>query len=294
MADNEDVKGPSARGNDWEVVSLSASAYAAPPCPVQVKDDDNTDVPTQEKPETSSALFLSRHFTLHLTQHEDQPLETSGTGVLDKRNDTDDFASVDDATQGRSSGKDEKDWTFKGLSVPVDFPGLPFHDEKGVRLSVHGPASEEGKNALQGLKTFSDKDQSVYGSAALSSFDSDAASGVPPSYVKNTTIPKVPEASEAAACSSADISHQPEQIEGDKLSGFHLPCGAWWKRRAASFYSQAKEAKAFWSVFIAAAVMGLVILGQRWQQEKGQVLQLRWHLSINNEVCLVVMLSPWS
>jgi hypothetical protein len=30
--------------------------------------------------------------------------------------------------------------------------------------------------------------------------------------------------------------------------------------------------------------MGIVILGQRWQQERWQALQLKWQASINNEV----------
>jgi len=31
--------------------------------------------------------------------------------------------------------------------------------------------------------------------------------------------------------------------------------------------------------------MGLVLLGQRWQQERWQALQLKWQISINHEVC---------
>ena len=55
------------------------------------------------------------------------------------------------------------------------------------------------------------------------------------------------------------------------------------------FYAHAKEANAFWSIFIAVAMMGLVILGQRWQQERWQALQLKWQLSINNEKTVRVM-----
>lgn len=55
-----------------------------------------------------------------------------------------------------------------------------------------------------------------------------------------------------------------------------LPCEAWWKRRAVSLYAQAKEANSFWSIFITAAMMGLVIIGRQWQQERRQILHLKW------------------
>ncbi|EPS69475.1 hypothetical protein M569_05298, partial [Genlisea aurea] len=50
---------------------------------------------------------------------------------------------------------------------------------------------------------------------------------------------------------------------------------SWWKKKAVWVYSQAKEANAFWSIFVAAAVMGLVMLGHRWQQERWQAFQLK-------------------
>lgn len=49
-------------------------------------------------------------------------------------------------------------------------------------------------------------------------------------------------------------------------------------------YIRTREANAMWSLFFAAAVTGLVVLGQRWQQERWQVLQLKWQSSISSEV----------
>ncbi|KAF3579125.1 hypothetical protein DY000_02028828 [Brassica cretica] len=48
-------------------------------------------------------------------------------------------------------------------------------------------------------------------------------------------------------------------------------------------YIRTREANAMWSLFFAAAVTGLVVLGQRWQQERWQVLQLMWQSSISSE-----------
>ncbi|KAF3578082.1 hypothetical protein DY000_02036065 [Brassica cretica] len=81
-----------------------------------------------------------------------------------------------------------------------------------------------------------------------------------------------------------------EYAEGDldplgleKDATNNLPCEAWWRKRAVSVYLRTREANAVWSLFFAAAVTGLVVLGQRWQQERWQVLQLNWHSSITSE-----------
>ncbi|KAF5180981.1 hypothetical protein FRX31_029430, partial [Thalictrum thalictroides] len=53
--------------------------------------------------------------------------------------------------------------------------------------------------------------------------------------------------------SSFDSVKSPGSIKGKPSKKSGLPCEAWWKRQAASFYAQAKEANTFWSVFVAAA-----------------------------------------
>jgi hypothetical protein len=63
-----------------------------------------------------------------------------------------------------------------------------------------------------------------------------------------------------------------------------LPCEAWWKRHAICLYKNVKEANTIWSVLVATALMGVVILGHRWHKEKWQV-NSRWRFYINNEVC---------
>ncbi|KAL0918299.1 hypothetical protein M5K25_010299 [Dendrobium thyrsiflorum] len=67
----------------------------------------------------------------------------------------------------------------------------------------------------------------------------------------------------------------------DSQSG--LPCEAWWKRHALSLCKQVKETNTFWSILMAAAVMGLVVLGKQWKREKLQLQQLRWQFSNTNE-----------
>lgn len=274
MADNEEGEENTSRGNDWEVVSLTASAYAAAPGPEEEELNDHT---YGEEAETSHALFMSGHFIFPPNEHENLPLEPDNTEIHNEEGDKD----VVTEEGGKSSGKDEEDWNLKGLTEPDEFPGIQFFDDKGSSLSIRGSEFEEG-TTLQGLN-LGDKEHSIYGAAKYSSFQNEAALGGSRPYVEDMGIPGLIEPSEQGL-DPVDISQLPKPSKDDKYDGSGLPCGAWWKRRAASLYSHAKDANAFWSIFVAAAVMGLVILGQRWQQERWQALQLKWQVSLN-EVC---------
>lgn len=73
-----------------------------------------------------------------------------------------------------------------------------------------------------------------------------------------------------------DLKNSKTVYDGDIQP--EIPPAIWWKRHAASLYSNAKESNSFWSIVVATAVMGLVIIGQRWQQERWQVLQLKFKI----------------
>ncbi|KAE9604540.1 hypothetical protein Lalb_Chr11g0072911 [Lupinus albus] len=174
MADNEDRNEKTSRGNEWEVVSLTASTYAAAPGPdeVELKDDDK------------------------------------------------------------------------------ELEGKQYFDEEVNKLFVHG------------------KHETAIGDVT--------AHGE--SIAESNTL----ELAEQGPNFCPDLSQSKSASKDDNNSPPHLPCGAWWKRRASSLYAHAKEANTFWSVFVAATVVGLVMLGQRWQQERA--LQLKWQISVNDEV----------
>ncbi|XP_062154829.1 ATG8-interacting protein 1 [Alnus glutinosa] len=280
MANIEEGEEHTSRGNEWEVVSLTASTYAAAPSPNEVeKDGDNGNTYREDGAvETSRALFMSGHFVFPPNEHENLPLETDDSEIHNKQGGKDVVSEFDAEEAGRSSGKDEENWTFKGLTVPDEFPGIQFFDEKGSTLSIHGKEFQEG-TTLQGLNLV-EKEQSIYSAAAYDSLHSETALGGSTTYGENMAVPGL---NEQGLDFSPDISLSPTLAKDDKHDGSDLPCGAWWKRRAASLYAHAKEANTFWSIFIAAAVMGLVLLGQRWQQERWQALQLKWQISINHE-----------
>ncbi|XWS46110.1 hypothetical protein CRYUN_Cryun14cG0035300 [Craigia yunnanensis] len=277
MADNEEREENTPRGNEWEVVSLTASAYDAAPGPkeVETKDYSKGDSQEEEEAETAHALFMSGHFVSATSELENLPLEPSEPDNSSEHVGKDMVPESGVEEGGRSRTKEEEDWTLKGLDVHEDFPGMQFFDKN------NGTEFEEG-TTLQGLDLI-DKDQSLYSAATFSSFHTEEALGGSTTYGEDTAVSELIEASEQGLCFPADTPQSPKPLQDDKYDGSGLPCEAWWKRKAVSLYAHAKEANAVWSIFIAAAVTGLVILGQRWHQERWQALQLKWQFSINKE-----------
>lgn len=200
MADKEEASSGgenTTRGTDWEVVSLTASAYAASPGPKVHDDDVTTTTTTPSEAETSHPLYMSGHFVFPPTEPP---------------------SALDNNNNNKASKKMDSDLSLE----PDEFAFLD--EEKGKR-----------------------DERNIYKTCLQ-----DEQSSVTP----------------------------PEQLEDDddEVAANSSP---WWKRSAASFISQAKETKTVWSIFIAAAVMGVVVLGKRWQHERWQ---LNWESTIaNNE-----------
>ncbi|XP_050385297.1 ATG8-interacting protein 1 [Argentina anserina] len=272
MADNEEGEESTGRGNGWEVVSLTASAYAAAPGPQEVdlrNDDDSGGY--GELAETSHALFMSGHFVFPPNQHENLPLELESSEVDEEKVQKEIVDEISIEEGGRSRGKEEENLSLKGLDVSDEFAGIQFLNEKDTRLPIGSKEFGEG-TGLEGLN-FDDDEQDVYGDSVLRGSST---------YGENTDICGITESLEEDLDLSGDISQSPRPKD-EKFGGSDLPCGAWWKRRASSLYSHAKEANAYWSIFVAAAVMGLVMLGQRWHNESWQVLQQKWLSSVDQK-----------
>ncbi|KAI5647230.1 hypothetical protein M9H77_33235 [Catharanthus roseus] len=279
MADNEGKEEPAPRGNEWEVVSLTASTYAAAPGPEQVEmaDAQNSDLVGESEAETSRLMFMSGHFVFPPSQHENLPLESESKEIRSVHESVDDVNQLIADEGNRSETKEQENINSEGLAMSGEFPGIQIFDEKGNILTVGDSEFGKGKE-LHGLDLV-DKEQSLYNSATLSSIHSEPTMGGSTTIEANTGTPDLIEPYDQDEDS---VGSNLPKYTAKSFDGCNLPCGAWWKRRAASIYAHAKEANTFWSIFVAAAVMGLVILGQRWQQERWQVLQLKWH-SINDE-----------
>ncbi|CAN6566148.1 unnamed protein product [Malus baccata var. baccata] len=272
MADNEEGEESTARGNEWEVVQLTASTYAAAPCPggIELSNEEKSDI-YGEHAETSHALFMSGHFAFPTSQHENLPLKSDRSGHVDK----DVLAEIGVEEEGRSSGKEEETLTLKGLNAPDEFAGKQSVTDKDNMQLIGDTEFEEGL-------TSADKDQTIM-DAAIYHFDGETDLSGLADYGESPAIPGLNEPSEQGLGFSEDTPQSPRSLKDDEFGVSRLPCGAWWKRRAASLYSHAKEANAVWSIFVAAAVMGLVLLGQRWQNERWLALQQKWLLSVNDQ-----------
>lgn len=284
--DNEEGEETMPRGNEWEVVSLTASTYAAAPGPrgdESIHEEKDPTLGEDCGAETSRALFMSGHFVFPPSQHENLPIESenleSSKGVKE-----DDAGELNVDKESKTEKKEEENWSIEGFNVPEKFPGIPFLEEKGTRTSIQGPELDES-TTLHHLAV-DDKEQNVYGTAKFGSFHSETEIGGSAIYGESVVSDFV-EPSDHILDPSSFISRTPKSGEEDESDDSKLPCGAWWKRRMVSLCAQVKDTNTFWSVFVAAAVMGLVILGQRWQQERWEVLQQRWQLSVGDEVCLL-------
>ncbi|PIA49309.1 hypothetical protein AQUCO_01300272v1 [Aquilegia coerulea] len=224
MEDDKEPEETPSRGNDWEVVSLTASAYAAAPGPEMLDSihDDQGNDPSRDDEEVSRAMFMSGHFVFPPKEHENLPLQPIDNEIRVEPEHEVGGSGLDLEEGDKSEKIIEENRTVKGMEGPEELHGIQFMHEKMEDLSAH---------------------------------DTDFGA------VKS-----------------------PGSIKGKRSKKSGLPCEAWWKRQAASFYAQAKEANAFWSVFVAAALMGLVILGHRWQKERLQTQQFKLKVNINDEV----------
>ncbi|KAH0933706.1 hypothetical protein HID58_010823 [Brassica napus] len=249
MADKEEASSGGdnvTRGTDWEVVSLTASAYAASPGPKPV-DDDVTPPPYEAETTTTTShpLYMSRHFAFPPSEeeqhHTDIPTEPS-----EKKMKMDSEFSIEQETGKEDGG----DLTLKGLDLAKD-------DEFDFL--------QEGK----GKSNIYMQDERAFG-------------GEHSDPIQQQTDVAPPELEEEHHQVAAAANSPP-------------PCEPWWKRSAASLISQAKETNTVWSIFIAAAaVMGVVVLGQRWQHDRWQVLQLNWESTIGNEKAAGRLMGPIS
>lgn len=247
MSSNEEGEETAPRGNEWEVVSLTQSAYAAAPGPKQVDPNDDNNSSAEYVAETSQAMFMSGHFVFPPSQHEILPLEPDVNEIRDEQ------GGEDDAPELVADEGDKSD-TYEGSTKNKEF---------------------EEDAALQGLSLV-DKEQSFLGTANYSSYQSEEPMDLS-ATTEETNVHAEPVELFYQGLDSG-FSNLPKAKDEDDDDTANLPCQAWWKRGTASLVAHAKDANTFWSIFIAAAVMGLVIIGQTWQQERWQVLQTKWQV----------------
>lgn len=262
----------SPRGADWEVVSLTASTYAAAPGPKPFEPTDESIVKDLNKNEQEfpDMMLMSGHFVFPPSKTENLQIEPDYNEIHNK------FKVRDECHGEEDDNGPDKSHEGSCKSISDDsLHGIQFFDN-GKGLSVGDMEFEEGKG-LQSLSLGGDEPVIFNAYPA----ESDKSSSILCS--ENTEIAKSNDLSCQNPYSLPDIFNASEQNEKNQKDASHLPCEAWWKRKALLLYNHAKEADTLWSVFVAAALMGLVILGHRWQRQKLQIQQFKLQFSVNNQ-----------
>ncbi|KAL8192355.1 hypothetical protein R6Q57_027540 [Mikania cordata] len=243
------------KGADWEVVSLTASAYAASPggSIPEVKHEETGEHIDKDHLETSDTLFMSGHFVFPPKQHQNLPSEPEKAEILENPVGNDDGSeSVKDLGASFDSSSKEESWDLSKLAE------LGFTENTSLNLAG--------------------KDQSIYDSPSLHSLHSEATIGAFNLDDETSVLVDEPihSSDPASVPNTPNLSSKEVNQEGSSYA-------VWLKKQAVYFLAHAKETNTLWSVFAAAAVMGIVIIGHKWQQEKWQVFRHEWKAKIHDE-----------
>jgi hypothetical protein len=228
MSDNEKLvgEGTTPRGADWEVVTLTASAYEAAPGPV------GTEVkPVNEDQERSSsdALLMSDHFVFPPSEHENLPIQTSFDEIHAEKDVQKPSTSVEDYSIKNDVGSERVQFDDEGKHLS--------DDDVEMKDDTPGYGSSHAEDDAHGFV--------AHGDGIESGEDFDEKSG------------------------------HPLELSDSKSCDTGASCKCWLKKHMTCLYNQTKETNAIWSVVVAAALVGIVILG-RWHKDKFHLNQLKW------------------
>lgn len=193
MADDEKQSETARSSTDWEVVSLTSSAYAAAPNKNEITFD-----PSKNDSSQDLSLFESGHFVFPPNEHENLPVDPNLKEVEIKKREKEELLGK----EGEGALQEEEEEELE-TAQQVQL----FQKEESQEFSTEIENREEG-------------------------------------------LERGPE------------TKREEEAGEDGLE--------WVKKRGLWLYRHAKEANAVWSVVVAAALVGIVILGQRWQRDKSQ------------------------
>uniref|UniRef100_A0A0A9F819 ATG8-interacting protein 1 n=1 Tax=Arundo donax TaxID=35708 RepID=A0A0A9F819_ARUDO len=91
----------------------------------------------------------------------------------------------------------------------------------------------------------------------------------------------LPSANETTLPDSTATEKHAKQEKDHTLCKSDLPCEGWWKRKSTYLFHRIKGVTTVCSVVAAGAVVGFVIMGQRFQQDNWHLHQ--FHLSVSSE-----------
>ncbi|OEL37899.1 hypothetical protein BAE44_0001085 [Dichanthelium oligosanthes] len=261
--DQSGTEQTSPRGNDWEVVQLTASAYAAAPAPRRPESSEEAEAKKYgtKGDDSAAALLMSGHFSVSQTE-----VESLLIGA-DSKEPQKDLCSQDAVSN--EGGDDEKYQETCKHKLEDDLPSIPSFD-KGKNVSLGDMEFDDGK-ALQGMSLVGEESVG-FASPIYSSIE--AEKDLSWSATESRNEKKTEESTLHSMNPTTGSSKVVSTGDQNKPDGSG-PRDAWWKKQLLSLYKNAKESNNFWPIVAAAAAaaafVGLAYFGRRWHKGKLQL-----------------------
>uniref|UniRef100_A0ACD5ZB66 Uncharacterized protein n=2 Tax=Avena sativa TaxID=4498 RepID=A0ACD5ZB66_AVESA len=265
----------SPRGNDWEVVQLTASNYASAPGAARSEpSDEESEGQVYGTRGDDSALLMSGHFSVPKNEAENVLMKSERNERQEERGTQYAVSDIADDDRHEEQPKDD------GLDrVPS------FHKGKG--LSSDGMESDDG-NALP-RESLATEDPVTFSSSGYSapvvaekemSWSATESRTTEEKTEEDPTLQNV----DNTVTDSSKVVATGEESRPDG-SGPFVPRDAWWRKQIISLYRTAKESNRFWPIFVAgAAVMGMVYFRRRWLKGKLHLQQVKLQPASSKEV----------
>lgn len=280
--DQSGTEQTSPRGNDWEVVQLTASTYASAPGPRRSEPSEEAEGKEYgtKGDDSAAALLMSGHFSV--SQNEVERL-LKGTDSKERQKE---LCGQDAVSNECDDEKHQETWKHK---LEGDIHSIPSFD-KGKSLPLDDMDFDDGK-ALQGISLVAEEPVG-FSSSGYSAIDAEKElswSATESKSVNKTEEPSLQNVKPVTGSSKVDASG-----EQNKPDGSGLPRDACWRKQLLSLYKKAKESNKFWPIIVAAtALVGMAYFGRRWQKGKVHLQQIKLQPSSSKEkINHVVGLGP--
>ncbi|KAF0935459.1 hypothetical protein E2562_032705 [Oryza meyeriana var. granulata] len=261
----------SPRGNDWEVVQLTASTYASAPGPRMSEPSDEAEVKgygTKGDDDSAAALLMSGHFKV--SQNEVESL-LRGTDSKERHKEL----CGQDAVS--AEGDDRKFQETCEHKLKDDLHRIPSFD-KGKNLSLVDMEFDDGK-AFQGMGLVGEEPVG-FSSSRYSSIDAKKELSWSVTESKNekkTEEPTLQNVNPVIVSSKVVASS-----EQNKPDDSELPRDASWRKQLLSLYKNVRKSNKFWPIVVAAtALVGITYFVRRRQKGKLQHQPVKLYPSRN-------------
>ncbi|EEE58064.1 hypothetical protein OsJ_08918 [Oryza sativa Japonica Group] len=256
--DQSGAEQTSPRGNDWEVVQLTASTYASAPGPRMSEPSDEAEVKGYDTKgdDSAAALLMSGHFSVSPSEVESLLRGTDGKEHQKE-------LSGQDAVS--AEGDDEKFQDTCEHKLKDDLHWIPSFD-KGKNLSL---VDMEFDKAFQGM--------GLVGEEPLG-FSSSRYNPIDANNEKKTEEPTVQNVNRVI-----DSSKVVASSEQNKPDDSEFPHEASWKKQLLSLYKNVRKSNKFWPIVVATALVGVTCFWRRWQKGKLQHQPVKLYPSSNED-----------